>query len=169
MAAKAMVKCKFCGEYFDRNDPHIKFVKLNKRYAHQACYEKQDKAELQEQEDWDNLIAYMHQLLGDDFEFVKTQKQLESYKTKYHFTYSGMYKALKWYYEINSGSKEKANGAVGILPYIYEQAYKYYFDLYQKQQQNAGAAPYNLETTTVIIQSPRTYVQPPRLFDLGED
>ena len=80
-----------------------------------------------------------------------------------------MLKALKWYYEIENGSKEKANGGVGILPYIYEQAYKYYFDLYQKQQQNADAAPYHFLTQVVTIPSPRAVVTKPKLFDLGDE
>ena len=167
--AKALVKCKFCGETFDRNDPNIKFIKIKNRYAHQSCYDKQDKAKLEEDEAWSNIIEYLTQLLGDDFEFVKTDKMLQNYKTKYNFTYTGMYKALKWYYEIDNGSKENANGGIGIMPYIYEKAYKYYYDLYLKQQNNAAAAPYHVETQTVRIPSPRVYVQPPRLFDLGEE
>ena len=142
--AKALVKCKFCGEYFDRNDPAIEFVKLKNRYAHKACFDAQDAADLQEQEDWGNLIEYVSALLGDEFNFVKTQKLLEKYKSEYNFSYSGMLKALKWFYEIKNGSKENAHGAIGILPYIYEDAYRYYFEIYQKQQKNAGAAPYKL-------------------------
>lgn len=167
--AKAMVKCKFCGEYFDRNDKTINFIKLKNRYAHKKCYDAQDREALQEQKDWSNLISYANQILGEDFEFVKTQKQLESYKTKYNFTYSGMYKALKWFYEIDNGNKDNANGGIGILPYIYEKAYKYYYDLFQKQQRNAAAAPYHTTVQVVHIPSPRVSAPPPRLFDLGED
>lgn len=166
---KAIVKCKFCGESFDRNDPKIEFVKIKNRYAHKKCYEAQDAADLQEQEDWNNLIEYVSALLGEDFNFVKTQKLLEKYKTEYKFSYSGMLKALKWFYEIKHGSKENAHGAVGILPYIYEDAYKYYFEIYQKQQKNAAAAPYQITVQTVSIPSPRVYVAPPYLFNLGED
>ena len=167
--AKALVKCKFCNQQFDRNDPNIKFIKLGRRYAHQECYNAQDVEALQEQKELEDLIIYISHILKDDFEYVKTQRQVELYKTKYNFSYSGMLKALKWYYEIQNGSKEEANGGIGILPYIYEKAYKYYFDLYMKQQQNAAAAPYHVEVQTVSIPSPRTYVQPPQLFDLGED
>ena len=166
---KAMVKCKFCGESFDRNNPKNEFVKIKNRYAHKKCYEAQDAATLQEQEDWGNLIEYTSSLLGEDFNFIKTQKLLDKYKEDYHFSYSGMLKALKWFYEIQHGSKDNAHGAVGILPYIYEDAYKYYFEIYQKQQRNAAAAPYQLTVQTVSIPSPRMYVAPPRLFDLGED
>ena len=83
--AKAMVKCKFCGKMFDRNDPAIKFIKLKNRYAHQECYDAQDKTILQEQEDLSNLINYISTLLGDNFEYIKTQHQIESYKTKHNF------------------------------------------------------------------------------------
>lgn len=166
---KAMVKCKFCGEIFDRNDPNIEVVQMKTRYAHKACYEQQNREALQELEDWEDLVKYVSDLLGDDFNFVKTKRLLEKYKTDYKFSYSGMLKALKWFYEINNGSKENAHGAVGILPYIYEEAYKYYFEIYQKQQKNAEAAPYQIVTQTITIPSPRMYVAPPRLFDLGED
>ncbi len=169
MAAKAIVKCKFCGKQFDRNDPAIKFVKIRNRYAHEECYKAQDATVLQEQDELSELLMYIHHLLGDDFEYVKTQRQIELYKSKHNFTYSGMLKALKWYYEIDNGSKEDANGGIGILPYIYEKAYKYYFDLYQKQQNNAAAAPYKLTVQTVSIPSPRATVDKPKLFDLGDD
>ena len=163
--AKAMVKCKFCGEQFDRNDPNIEVVKLNRRYAHKACYDKQDKELLQEQEDQ----AALYQYIKVNFDFIRNKRLIESYKEKHNFSYSGMLKALKWYYEIENGSKEKANGGVGILPYIYEQAYRYYFDLYQKQQQNADVAPYQLSVQVVTIPSPRAVVTKPKLFDLGDD
>ena len=80
-----------------------------------------------------------------------------------------MYKALKWFYEIDNGNKDNANGGIGILPYIYEKAYKYYYDLFQKQQRNAAAAPYHTTVQVVHIPSPRVSAPPPRLFDLGED
>jgi len=167
--AKAIVKCKFCGEQFDRNDPAIESVKIKNRYAHKKCFDAQSAEDLQEQEDWGNLIEYVSQLLGEDFNFIKTQKLLEKYKNEYKFSYSGMLKALKYFYEIKGGSKENAHGAVGILPYIYEDAYKYYFEIYQKQQRNSAAAPFHTEVQVVTIPSPRTYAAPPRLFDLGED
>ena len=167
--AKALVKCKFCGQQFDRNDPNIKNIKIGRRYAHQECYDAQDAEVLQEQKDLEELIIYISHLLGEDFEYVKTQRQVELYKSKHNFSYSGMLKALKWYYEIQNGSKEEANGGIGILPYIYEKAYKYYFDLYQKQQHNAAAAPYNLSIQSVSIPSPRAPAAPLKLFDLGDD
>ena len=54
----------------------------------------------------------------------------------YDFTYSGMLKSLKWFYEIKHNDKDSSNGRIGIIPYIYKDAYDYYYNLYLAQQRN---------------------------------
>ena len=36
--AKAIVKCPYCEQSFDRNDPSIEWEKVGRRYAHKKCY-----------------------------------------------------------------------------------------------------------------------------------
>jgi len=80
-----------------------------------------------------------------------------------------MLKSLKWFYEIKRNNKESSNGRIGIIPYIYEDAKKYYYNLYLAQQRNKDVKEYRLEVKEIVIASPRMYIAPPKLFDLGEE
>ena len=48
-----------------------------------------------------------------------------------------MLKALIYFYEIKGNSYEKANGGIGIIPYTYDAAYKYYFAFLLANQKNS--------------------------------
>ena len=47
-----------------------------------------------------------------------------------------MLKALIYFYEVKGNSVEKANGGIGIIPWIYKDAYNYYYDLWMIKQRN---------------------------------
>ena len=165
--AKAWVKCLYCGKQFDRNaEPNIQ---IGRRYAHKACYDAQSKETIQEQKDIEEFWQYIKQIYGPEYNYVSISKQVESYIKQYNFTYSGMLKSLKWFYEIEHGDKESGNGRVGIIPYIYEDAKKYYYNLYLAQQRNKDVEGYRLEVKEIVIASPRVFVAPPKLFDLGDE
>lgn len=163
----AYVKCLYCGEKFDRlKEPN---VKIGRRYAHKSCYESQDAETLQKQKDKHDFFEYIKQIYGEDYNYVQIHKQAEKYIEQYNFTYSGMLKSLKWFYEIKRNNKESSNGRIGIIPYIYEDAKKYYYNLYLAQQRNKDVKEYRLEIKEIVIASPRMYIAPPKLFDLGEE
>ena len=167
--AKAMVKCLYCGETFDRNDPANEAVKIgSRRYAHKKCVDKQDQEKLKEDIDKDNFFLYCKELFKDDYNFLIIKKQSEKFVKDYQYTYSGMLKALKWFYEIQKGDQEKKYNNIGIIPYIYQNAYKYYYDLFLAQKKNEET-DYKIEDKIITIESPRMWVSPPKLFDLGED
>ena len=127
MAKKIIVKCLYCGEPFDRNNPDIPFVQRGRRYAHQSCADEYNNSLTQEQKDLKDLIDYIKELLKEDYNFMKVKKQIEDYHKKYDYSYSGMLRSLKWFYEVKNNSIDKANGGIGIIPFIYNDAYKYYY------------------------------------------
>ena len=81
--------------------------------------------------------------------------QVKQYREEYNYTYSGMYKALKYFYEIKGSDVKKANGGIGIIPYIYKQAHDYYYALWEAQQRN--------ENKVEVIQSYVPQVQEIRI------
>lgn len=166
---KAWVKCLYCGEQFDRNSPKEEFVKIGRRYAHKHCAEEHDKSLSQEEKDLRDLITYIKELLGDDYNFMKVKKQIEEYHKNYNFTYSGMLRSLKWFYEVRGQSTDKANGGIGIIPFIYKDAYNYYYNIFLAQQKNKGIEDFKVITQEVTIPSPRMYVRPPRLLEFEKD
>ena len=169
MAKKIIVKCLYCGEPFDRNNPDIPFVQRGRRYAHTKCAEEYDNSLTQEQKDLNSLIEYIKKLLGEDYNFMKVKKQIEDYHKKYDYSYSGMLRSLIWFYEVKQNSIDKANGGIGIIPFIYNDAYKYYYNIYLAQQKNKDVQKYKVTVNEVTIQSPRMYVRPPHLFNLDDE
>lgn len=61
---------------------------------------------------------------------------MNDYIKEYQYTYSGMLKALIYFYEVKGNNKNKANGGIGIIPFIYKDAYNYYYNLWIIQQSN---------------------------------
>ena len=129
--AKRMLKCLYCGQYFDANqEPTVQVS--SRRYAHKACADNQDAIDKERQE----LEEYIKQLFNVDKIPSKIQKQINSYLKDYNFSYSGMLKALIYHFEIQHGDISKANGGIGIIPYCYDSAKTYYYNLWVAQQQN---------------------------------
>ena len=61
---------------------------------------------------------------------------MNDYIREYQYTYSGMLKALVYFYEVKGNNRNKANGGIGIIPFIYKDAYNYYYNLWMIQQSN---------------------------------
>lgn len=138
MAAKkklAPVKCLYCGKTFDRDLEE--FVQVNKiRYAHKLCYDQHQSHLTQEQKDMETLNAYIKKLFGIDTITAKIKKQIEMYHNENKYTYSGIYKSLVYFYQVKGNSIEKANGGIGIVPYVYEDARNYYTAIFAAKQRS---------------------------------
>lgn len=131
----APVKCLYCDKYFHRELEE--YVQVNKtRYAHKACYERHTAEMSQEERDYEILVKFIKQLFSIDSITPKIKKQIEDYHDNKAYTYSGIYKSLVWFYQIKKNSIDRANGGIGIVPYVYEDARNYYAAMWQAQQQN---------------------------------
>lgn len=168
-----MVKCTVCGESFDRDK--VQAVKSGaRRYAHYTCLPEGELVPLPNavvDQDLVDLENYIKNLLGDDYNPARVKKQIKDYKNEYNYSYSGMLKALVWFYEVKGNSIEKANGGIGILPFVYQDAYNYYYSLYLAQLVNEekDVNQYKTKVREIVIKSPSVAGKPIRLFDLGED
>lgn len=130
-----IVTCVYCKKKFDRDK--IPFVQISqRRYAHKECSEQENQRLFKEEADKIALENYIIQLLKLEYITPRIRKQLNTYQEQYGYTYSGMHKALIYFYEIKGNSVEKANGGVGIIPYVYQDAYNYYYSLWEAQQAN---------------------------------
>ena len=163
--AKHLVKCSICGEQFDANIiPYIKTS--SRRYAHVSCKEKQDNEISQEEKDKIQLENYIKHLFDIEKLTPKINKQIKDYTENYHYTYSGINKALIYFFEVKGNSIEKANGGIGIVSYVYKQAFDYYYALWQAQQKNIDKdiAAYEPKVIEVKISSPQRKVKKRKLF-----
>lgn len=129
------VKCYYCGKIFDRDKEP--FIQINsRRYAHIKCGEKHQQDEEKINNDKINLENYIKKLFNVQTIDTRIQKQIKQYIEKYNFSYSGIHKALIYHYEVKGGSIDKSNGGIGIVPYVYQNAYRYYYSLWEAQQKN---------------------------------
>ena len=67
---------------------------------------------------------------------LERRNRLQEYVTNQGFTYSGILKALIYYYEVkgNKFDEGKAQGGIGIVPYVYQSAFNYYYSIWEAQQ-----------------------------------
>lgn len=129
------VKCAICGETFDRDK--ISFIQVNsRRYAHKDCYDKQEAQEKHNIEARKELEDYVKQLFNITSLTSKISRQINKYISEYHYTYEGILKTLKYWHEIKGNDTSKSNSGIGIVEYIYEDAKKYYYEIYKANKAN---------------------------------
>lgn len=126
------VICIYCKRPLNRKDENCAQVS-NGKYAHKECVEIESTRELTEKE---QLFKYIMQLFKEDYVSAKIQKQINEYISEYNYTYSGIQKALEYFYDIKGNSIEKSYGGIGIVPHIYKQAYNYHYNLWLAKQKN---------------------------------
>ena len=160
------VTCPYCKKQFDRDKEPTKQVSA-RRYAHIKCWEDHQANMSQEEKDIEAFYDYVKNLFKEDYNYLLTKKLAEKYVKENNYTYSGMLKTLKWYYEKEGHSIEKSNGSIGIIPYIYNQALSYYYALYKAQLVNKEKDIANFiqsKERIISIESPRVYVRPPHMW-----
>jgi hypothetical protein len=165
--AKHIVKCFYCGKSFDANAEPFTKPRAN-RYAHAACDTQAQSALTQEERDYQALVEYIKDLFGKPN--PRVWKQLKEYKDL-GYTYSGIHKTLIWWFELKHNDLEKANGGIGIVPYVYEQASQYYYALYLAQITNAEKDVEHLQASVkeFFIEPPKAERKHKRLFKFQED
>ena len=154
--------CFWCHEAIFPNHPDvIQMPQLKDRYIHKRC------GEIHPQNDVEQLTVYLIKLfkLKDDYILPRYMKQISQYEKEYNFTYSGMLKALKYWYEVRHNPVDLDKG-VGIIPYTYKNAYDYYYALWlgDQQNQNKDLNSYIPKDIEVVIRRPEPKVEKRKLF-----
>lgn len=116
-----VVKCVYCDKKFDRDTEKYQVIS-NRRYAHLNCHEPVI--------DTENITAstiskYATKILGSTAKQILISKQTKDFVAR-GLTYRGIYLTLKYWYEVKNNPIEKANGGIGIVPYVYEEAKKHW-------------------------------------------
>lgn len=111
-------------------------------------------------------------LFNYDYVPPRAKKQINQFVKEYNYTYSGMLKALVYFYEIKGGDCEAAHDGIGIIPFIYQDAYNYYYNLWLAKQKNEtkDLNKYIPKTIEIRITSPERNIQKRNRFTfLDED
>ena len=135
----------------------------NGKYIHKAC---QELEENREKTDKEKLENYIKELFDISYIEPRVKAQIKKYVDEYNYTYSGMQKALYYHYEIKCGDKSKANGGIGIVPYVYQDAYNYFYNLWLAKQKNKDVQVelYTPRVKEIVIPRPERKIKKRPLF-----
>ena len=155
---------------FDRDKVPFKQIS-ERRYAHLTCALAAENEKTQAEKDKEDLEKYIMELLEEEYISPRVRKQMNSYVDEYNFTYSGMKKALVYFYEVKGNDKSKAKGGIGIIPYVYRDAYNYYYSLWLANQKNEHKVitDYKPIVREVRIPPPQLKPRKRRLFSFFEE
>lgn len=167
--------CPKCNKKFNRDK--VQAVKVSaRRYGHATCYpDNKDFVPLvnsiEEDEDYIKLKDYINKLFGKNANWAQINRQIKIYTNENNYSLSGILKSLVYFYEVKGNSVDKANGALGIVPFVYNDAYNYYYSLFiaQQQNQNKDIKQITNKVKEIIIKTPEIFVKK-RMFNfLDED
>ena len=166
--AKKMCKCAICGKEFDRNA--IQAVRHGaRRYSHWTCEPNGELVPMEKKdEDLQKLLEYINILFKGQQNQAKINQSIKKFHSEFGYSYSGIQKALYYFYEIKHNSIDKANGGISIVPFVYKDAYNYYYDLFMAQQRNENKKPFIERVREIIIKPPKVE-KPIKLFDLDKE
>lgn len=156
------VTCAYCKKSMSKKDENCVMIGNNK-YVHKACQELENQ---REKTDREKLEEYIKELFQISYIEPRIKAQIKKYVEEYNYTYSGMQKALYYYYEIKGGDKSKANGGIGIVPYVYQNAYNYFYELWLAQQKNKDVQIelYQPRVKEIVIPRPERKIKKRPLF-----
>lgn len=165
-----IVTCQYCKKKFDRDK--FPFIQISqRRYAHKECGEEQEKVLKQEEKDKQDLYDYLNILFKGDYNYALVNKNIKKFVEELNYTYSGIKKALVYFYEVKGNSIEKANKNIGIVPFIYNDAFNYYYAIWEANQKNEtkNMLDYLPEEKIVIIPVPQRKIRKRKLFSFLDE
>lgn len=156
------VNCFWCSKAILPTDSDvIELPDLFGRYAHKKC------AEAHPKNDREKMIVYLIKLykFKEDNGWQQLLRQAETYAKDYNFTYSGMIKALDYFFRIKGNPVDKKRG-IGIIPYVYKQAYDYHYALWLANEHNKqlDLTKYIPKDIEITIESPQRKIEHRPLF-----
>lgn len=112
------------------------------RYWHPDCLrEDRNKKERKMAEEMGRKAIFNYLIdLGMKPNYAFWGRQRNDFINKYGYCDSGILMALKYWFGEKKNSIEKANGGMGIVPYIYDEAQRYYKNIILKKRKLAEQA-----------------------------
>lgn len=142
MAKQHIIECRICGEKFDISNlqENVDWVMPSKNYYyHKSCYDEWKgkspavSAKATDKEWYAYLESYLAKDLKMSINYAKFVSQWNNFQKK-KMTPKGIFFAIKYYYDVLKGDKEKAEGGIGIVASIYSDSCKYWIEQEKKQE-----------------------------------
>ena len=160
------VICAICKKRFDR-DKYPAVLVSSRRYAHAMCAGTLSEEEEQKEKDRQDLEKYIIKLFNLEHMDGRITLQIQRYLQEHpEYTYSGIKRTLEYFYEIKKNAIEKANGGIGIVPWVYEEAKRYYYNQWLLSQKNKdkNINAYIPKVREITIQPPKRNIRRKRIF-----
>lgn len=160
------VTCIKCKQRFDR-DKYPAVLVSSRRYAHATCagtLSPEDAKKEKERKELEDYIINLFNLKHMDGRItLQIKKYMQDHK---EYTYSGIKRTLEYFYEIKNNPIEKANGGIGIVPWVYEEAKRYFYNQWLLSQKNAekDIKTYIPKVREIIIKPPKREPKRKRIF-----
>lgn len=146
MAKPTLLQCRICKRRdIDKSTQQedIDYIRHGNCYWHKECYEERErrrkKIDIHDENSdsfWkDAAYNYLKREIKIEVTnifFLQWEQYMKS--TNPFYSAKGIYFALLYFYEIKKGNKDKSNGGIGIVPYIYEESRTYWYGREKKQQ-----------------------------------
>lgn len=149
------VKCPVCGQLFQREE--TEYVQFKQRYYHKECYETLSKNEVIKEQ----IHTLMREVLGDEYNKARISQQINQFG-KEGISVNDIYKTLTYWYKVQGSSPQKANGGIGIVPFVVGQALDYYDKKEKRKELNKQVNHEEPEAVTVVVH-PKPISKPRRL------
>lgn len=128
-----------------------------------------------ESDDRDALWYYIFRLFGEYSEDKPVSDwnitQMQKFR-KQGMPYRGQLLTLQYFYDIRKNSKDRSNGSIGIIPFVYDEARLYYEKQAKKADEIGRAIQKQLEQDRIEIKyNPSDYIGKKtrrKLIDLNE-
>lgn len=128
-----------------------------------------------ESDDRDALWYYIFRLFGEYSEDKPVSDwnitQMQKFR-KQGMPYRGQLLTLQYFYEVRKNSKDRSNGSIGIIPFVYDEARLYYEKQAKKADEIGRAIQKQLEQDRIEIKyNPSDYIGKKtrrKLIDLNE-
>ena len=121
-----MAQCRLCKIEIDKEKDDWVMPSRN-YYYHKKCYENWKKAQLEDDEEYVDLIYdFISRDLKVTYDWWICEAQRKKFIKNDKMTNKGILFALKYFYEVKHGDWEKGHGGIGIIPFVYNDSCAYW-------------------------------------------
>lgn len=132
-----MPSCRICHVPInkDKEVEGIDWVMPSKNYYyHKSCYDTW-KAQPMTEKDWVALIYdFLSRDLKVSYNYHLCEAQIKKFWKENKINPKGIYFTLKYFYQIKGNSWDKGHGGLGIIPYVFDDAKKYWIEQERKKR-----------------------------------
>ncbi len=158
------VKCIYCKQDMEKSSPEC--IKVSeRRYAHLDCHtqnysEEFEKKKIFEKEK-EEIRKKAKEYLKNTYNAQKVGKQIKQFLEQ-GMTTKEIYNAVCYWFEVKKNTEDKAYGGIGIVPYIKDEAKRYYEKLEQISNSNSFVENYEKPVEKIYFILPERIKKPKR-------